>query len=202
MATTRRRFGRREAAVLLFTGTYLAAAVAAAFLRGNREFIFYIAVMAVLIAALLEVHRRVDLGAGVLWALSVWGLLHMAGGLVPVPGAGVLYNVWIIPERLKFDQVVHAYGFAVATLVCWRGLCALLADPRPRLGPLFLAAAAGMGLGALNEVVEFVATLLVPETNVGGYVNTGWDLVSNLVGSVGAAVAVAIGGRQRLASAS
>jgi hypothetical protein len=38
-------------------------------------------------------------------------------------------------------------------------------------------------------VVEFAATRLLPETNVGGYDNTGWDLVANLVGTL-AAVAV------------
>lgn len=54
----------------------------------------------------------------------------------------------------------------------------------PTLGLLTLAAAAGMGFGALNEVIEFFMTLLVPETNVGGYINTGWDLVANLVGAL------------------
>ena len=39
-----------------------------------------------------------------------------------------------------------------------------------------------MGLGGLNEVIEFAITLTLPETNIGGYINTGWDLVSNLVG--------------------
>ncbi len=34
-----------------------------------------------------------------------------------------------------------------------------------------------------NEVVEFAATLLVPNTGVGGEVNTGWDLVANFVGA-------------------
>ena len=47
---------------------------------------------------------------------------------------------------------------------------------------MVLSGAAALGFGALNEVVEFAATMLVPETNVGGYENTGWDLVSNLVG--------------------
>jgi hypothetical protein len=58
-------------------------------------------------------------------------------------------------------------------------------DPprKPRgFGSLILCGAASLGFGALNEVVEFVATLSIPETNVGGYENTGWDLVANLVG--------------------
>jgi hypothetical protein len=66
--------------------------------------------------------------------------------------------------------------------------------PRPSLGLMVLAAAAGMGLGALNELVEFVATLLIPETNVGGYLNTGWDLVANFVGASFAAAVIYLRG--------
>jgi hypothetical protein len=134
-----------------------------------------------------------------MWGLALWGLAHMAGGLVPVPvswpihgNVRVLYSLWLIPDRLKYDQVVHAWGFGVTTFVCWQGLCAILAGNRrasmkPTLGMLTLCAAASMGFGALNEVVEFAATLVVEETNVGDYVNTGWDLVSNGVGATAAA---------------
>ena len=38
----------------------------------------------------------------------------------------------------------------------------------------------------LNEVVEFIATLFL-DTNVGGYRNTGFDLIYNVVGAVIAA---------------
>lgn len=191
--------------VALFTAAYLLAAVAAAYQTGNREFVFYIAIMLILIALLAVIHRRVGLSTGVLWALSAWGLLHMAGGLVPLPSGWpydgehpVLYSLWLVPQRLKYDQVVHAFGFGVSTWVCWQGLCTAMADsPRgakqdiaPTFGLLALCVFAGMGCGAANEVVEFVATLTMPETNVGGYVNTGWDLVSNLVGCVAAAVLI------------
>jgi hypothetical protein len=52
-----------------------------------------------------------------------------------------------------------------------------------------------MGFGALNEVVEFIAVLTIPNTNVGGYENTGWDLVANLTGTVVAAVCIRLGSR-------
>jgi putative membrane protein len=48
-----------------------------------------------------------------------------------------------------------------------------------------------MGLGALNEMIEFSAVLMVPGTNVGGYYNTALDLVSNSIGAVIAIIAVA-----------
>ncbi|QDU39986.1 hypothetical protein Mal4_43400 [Maioricimonas rarisocia] len=189
--------------VIVLTMAYLIAAIIGAIATGNGEFVFYIVVMVVLIGAILVAHRRIRLSNGVLWGLSLWGLLHMAGGLVPVPQSWpihgdirVLYSWWLIPERLKYDQVVHAYGFAVTTLVCWQGLKAIvcansrLEDLRPTPGMLTLCAAGSMGFGALNEVIEFTATRIVPETNVGDYVNTGWDLVFNLLGAVGAAVGV------------
>ena len=41
-----------------------------------------------------------------------------------------------------------------------------------------------MGLGAVNEIIEFSAVLAVPETNVGGYYNTALDLVFNGSGAI------------------
>jgi uncharacterized membrane protein len=182
--------------VFLFNAAYMAAAVTGSIVQGNREFIFYIVVMVVLIGVMGLLHRRVRLTTGLLWAFSVWGLAHMAGGLCPLPSGwpyngdhAVLYSWWIIPGRLKYDQVVHAYGFGVTTLLCWHILRNALRQPdggalRPTFGMLVLCAAAGMGFGALNEVIEFIAVLTIPNTNVGGYENTGWDLVANLVGTI------------------
>ena len=64
------------------------------------------------------------------------------------------------------------------------------------LGYLLAGALVGPGgFGAINEVIEFVATLALPETNVGGYINTGWDLVANLVGATAAALIIYIGNK-------
>lgn len=187
--------------VASFTASYLAIATAGAFATGNGEFVFYIVVMVVLAGVVGLVHFRIGLPESALWALSIWGLAHMAGGLITVPDGWpthgpnqVLYSLWLIPDRLKYDQVVHAYGFGVTTWICWLGLQATLRgsgiDAVPTAGRLVLAWAAGQGFGALNEVIEFAATLLVPETNVGGYRNTGWDLVANLVGATLAVVII------------
>lgn len=194
----------------IFVGAYLCAAIAAAAYTRNTEFVFYIAVMFVLIGAVLLIHARVGLSAGLLWGLAIWGGLHMAGGLMPVPEGWpvegefrVLYSWWVIPKQasadpggwLKYDQITHAYGFGVTTWLCWQGLCGALqgnrrggAPLRPTPGLLVLVAAAGAGFGALNEIVEFVATRITI-TNVGGYENTGWDLIFN---ALGASVAAAL----------
>lgn len=186
--------------VLLFSAIYILAAGGYSFVQGNGEFIFYIVVMLVLVVALVAVHRRVRLSQSLLWCLSLWGLTHMAGGLLPIPAgrhdadvSGVLYNFWFIRDWLKYDQVIHAYGFGITTWLCWQALSARTLNVAGRPleatpGLMVLCAAAGMGFGAFNEVIEFIATLTLPETNVGGYENTGWDLVFNLIGSAAAAV--------------
>jgi putative membrane protein len=144
--------------------------------------------MLAFLVLLLATLKYTKLSQVAVWGLSVWGFLHMAGGGVPV-GDSVLYawHIWPLVDRgeeffiLKFDQVVHAFGFAVATLVMyevmsphWRGSRGLLS---------FAAFCAGMGLGALNEIVEFAAVVVFPSTGVGGYYNTGLDLVFNALGA-------------------
>ena len=205
-ATARWTKGVTSAAV--FVAAYMAAAAAGAVRTGNFEFVFYLVVMAVLAVCVIALHLRVRLSTTAVWLLAVWGALHMAGGLVPVPAdwpihgeTAVLYSWWIIPSEssgsLKFDHVVHAYGFAVATWICWEALRGAAGGVlQPGFGIAVLCALGGLGLGAVNEVVEFAATLLVPATNVGGYVNTGWDLVSNTVGGMGAGAVIVWSGRQ------
>jgi uncharacterized membrane protein len=185
-----------------FTSLYMLTAVAGSMAQGNKEFIFYIVVMLILVGAVVLVHRAARLTAALLWALSIWGLLHMAGGLVPLPKGwpyngdhAVLYSWWIIPQRLKYDQIVHAYGFGVTSWVCWHCLKSAMyrgfgIQLRPTFGLLVLSTAAGVGFGALNEVVEFIAVLTIPNTNVGGYENTGWDLVANLLGASATALII------------
>jgi hypothetical protein len=193
---------RQVLPVAACTALYLVPAAIVAAVSRNFEFVFYTGVMVALIGLVYVVDRYVTLSLGALWALSAWGLAHMAGGLVKVPAhwpansssPAVLYNLWLIPERLKFDQAVHAFGFGVTTWICWQALVAAMrryeVRPAPTWGLMVLCAAGGMGFGAMNEVVEFAATILVPQTNVGGYMNTGWDLVANLAGCTLATIAI------------
>ncbi len=195
--------------VFAFVAAYLLPATAISIRQANFEFMFYVVMMFILAAVVATVHYRVNFSTGLLWALAVWGLLHMAGGLVPVPESWpidgdirVLYSLWLAPGILKYDQAVHAYGFGTTAWACWQCLRSILATGlasaggnkpqqiKPTLGMLTLCGAAALGFGALNEVVEFAATMTIPNTNVGGYINTGFDLVANLVGVVIACIII------------
>lgn len=164
----------------------------------NSEFLFYGLVQSVLAVLVLIVHLRVKFPALVMWGLATWAVLHMMGGTVTIPRRlaepgtiNVLYNLRPRPWLPKYDQAVHVYGFFFATLAAWRAMWVASGGyERPTIGVLSLAVFVGMGLGALNEVMEFTATRLFTRTNVGGYDNTGWDLVANLIGCVLAACVV------------
>jgi putative membrane protein len=193
MHTRPRRSAGLSLPLILFVALYMIGCTIAALRQGNTEFLMYALAMVVNIALVLLVHARVHLTATALWLLAIWGALHMLGGTVPIPdryvlgdGHPVLYSLRLHPDLPRYDQLTHAFGFFSATVLCWESM-RVLVGARSRIALSVCAAIMGMGLGAVNEVIEFAATR-VTETNVGGYVNTGWDLVSNTVGAVVAGV--------------
>lgn len=177
-----------------FVAAYLIAFSIVAIIHWNYEFIFYGIVLLLEIAAVAWMDRRVRFSTAVLIALAFWGLIHMMGGTLPIPESvteptrpPVLYNLRLNPWLPKYDQVVHAFGFGVATWAAAEALERILTPGKRGVGLFFALIFIGMGLGAMNEVIEFAATHIMPGTNVGGYDNTGWDLVSNGAGAVIAA---------------
>ncbi|MBN1831868.1 MAG: DUF2238 domain-containing protein [Deltaproteobacteria bacterium] len=152
----------------------------------NYEFIMYIFVILFFLVLVLLTNNKVHYSNTSLWGLTLWGALHMAGGGVFIKG-DVLYKLILIhftESIFRYDQFVHIIGFGVATLIMFELL-------KPKLKPIKYWAAisivvvmAGLGVGAVNEIVEYIATLLVPETGVGGYDNTLLDLISDLIGAL------------------
>ena len=157
--------------------------------RKNYEFLLYIGVIIFFLALILATNKRVDYPNGVLWGLTAWALLHMSGGGLYI-GEVKVYEIILIPlsekyHIFRYDQFVHIVGFGVATLVMYYLIKPLLRPNLDRWVALSIVIVmAGLGVGALNEIVEFAATVLMPETGVGGYVNTSLDLVSDLIGAV------------------
>ena len=158
-------------------------------IAGSRLTLTYTVIVVgagLLVAAL---HVRVRFSRGVLWAVALWGLLHMAGGLIEFDGDAVLYNVDLRLGPVRYDRLVHAFGFGTTAVASWQAMRNRLAVA-PGIVAGVIAALAGMGVGALNEVVEFVMSQTM-ETNVGGYENTGYDLIANTIGCTIAGIWVA-----------
>ena len=169
--------------------------VGAAAVRGDPSAASYAAEMILLFWLVLVADRYVGFTTPLLWCLVAWAILHMTGGLVVTGHAHVLYNESLGVPGIHYDRLVHAFGFGVATAACWQALRRFPAEPVPTAGLMVLAALAGMGLGALNETAEFLMTRLSSSTSIGGYRNTGFDLISNTIGATAVATWIYVRGR-------
>lgn len=186
----------REWLLLAFNATYIVAFTTYYVLSENYEFLWYVVVLVFFFSLLIGTLRKVEFSQPILWGLSIWGLLHMAGGGIKV-GDEVLYAYLLVPLVdqgelliLKYDQFVHAFGFGVATLVARHVIDRYLLPQRKHFMYFMLLVLAGTGLGVLNEIVEFIAVIAISETGVGGYYNTALDLVFNTLGATLAALGV------------
>jgi len=181
--------------VLLFT---LAAVVlySAYFITSqNYEFMAYIAVIVFFGGLVLLTDKRVKYPTLLLWGLSTWALVHMSGGGLYI-GETRLYEFMIVTlseeyQIFRYDQFAHIYGFAVGTFLMWHLLKPLLkGTPKRWTAISIVIVMAGLGLGAFNEIEEFLITTFVPNTGVGGYINNSVDLVADLIGAMIAMVII------------
>jgi hypothetical protein len=194
----KRRPTRGEYGVGVFTVAYILGFTIWFFSIGNYEFIVYVVTMSALLLLVVLTLGKAEYTIGMLWGLSLWGLLHMAGGGVPVNDS-VLYNLHLVPLIetdgvfiLKYDQIVHAYGFGITAWVLYHLLIRHFPATRGTATALCYPALAAMGLGAVNEMIEFSAVLAIPDTNVGGYFNTALDLCFNAAGAVVAMIIIGL----------
>lgn len=166
------------AGVVVFAGWLLVGS-----LDGSDGVMRYAPTVPLLVLAVVVANHHVGFSRGVLWGFVAWECVHMAGGLIPFPDRHILYNAdWGIP-LVRWDRLVHAFGFGLATVASWQGIRRVL-PPGHGVTPgiAFLAGMCGLGFGALNEIFEFLMTLVIP-TNVGDYVDAGWDLVFDALGA-------------------
>ena len=185
--------------ILIFVLIYLIGSLFVFVSRENYEFLMYVAVIVFLFFVILLTNKKVNYPNFVLWGLSIWGLLHMlGGGLLLKGGTTRLYELILIPLSntypiLRYDQFVHLFGFGVATLIMFVLLKPFLKYPIKKYTSIsILVIMAGFGVGALNEMIEFTATVLVPNTGVGGFINTSLDLVADFIGAVLAMIYIRI----------
>ena len=165
---------------------YYVGLLALGFATGQPQAIFYLVFMAAAALVVAILYGRTRLSGLVLWGLAAWGLGHMAGGLVEV-GGSVIYEHSLGLGELRFDKLVHFVGFGFATMAAFEMVRARLAPDAPATSVAIAAWFIGVGLGGLNETLEFLITRLPTESHVGGFSNTGWDLVANALGAAVAA---------------
>jgi len=184
-------FSKAEKLVLGFTALYTAAFAVFFIRKVNIEFIAYVGVIVFIFALLYGTLDKTKLPTSILAGISLWGLMHMLGGSVQTVD-GVLYAWKIFPffdgggefYILKFDQFVHAYLYAIVALLFLHLLRNYFGNKHSQLLIGFIAIMAALGVSAINEILEFIAVLTVPDNGVGGYHNTVLDIVFNFAGAL------------------
>lgn len=157
---------------------------------GNLEFVFYGITALVIVLILHLSHKKFTYPAWIWWLFVLWIILHIIGGLVQINGHA-MYSQMLISivgdpyYILKYDQVVHSYCYFVVALILWQVVSRSFTDTRhhPTLATILVVLAAS-GIGGMNEIIEFLATVFIQDVNVGGYENTALDIVANLVGAL------------------
>jgi len=183
-----------ERGALIFTLVYLVIFTIYYIYNKNYEFLIYIAVIIILGVIVLKTLRKSGITLGGVWLLTSWGLLHLMGGSVRV-GDVNLYRYQIIHLfqgegqffLLRMDQVIHFYGFFVAAIIIYQLLAPRIRNINNSKMAIFIAWIAAMGLGALNEVIEFTLLVSLTKTGVGDLYNMGLDLVFNFFGALAGA---------------
>jgi len=182
--------------LLIVNVIYLAIFTALYVSRKNYEFLMYVGVVLFFVLFIGWLHLKYRFSFAVLCCMTIWGFLHMAGGGVIVKG-DILYGLQLVPLVLRYDQLVHAFGFGTATCLAYYCLKPNLSSSANFRAVVVLLVFIGMGLGALNEIVEFLAVLAFPDTNVGGYDNTMWDIVFNTFGAIIAVIWITVKRKNR-----
>ncbi len=175
--------------ILIFNLCILAGFFVHFFSQKNYEFVLYIGTIVFFLAVFLAANSKVYFPNALLWSLTLWSLMHLCGGAVYIRQTR-LYEIILIPLSdkypvLRYDQLVHIIGFGAATVTMFYILKPLLRpDLKTWTALSIVVISAGLGIGALNEIVECIATAIVPETGVGGYLNTALDLIADLIGAI------------------
>jgi uncharacterized membrane protein YjdF len=170
--------------------------------KQNWEFLAYVGLILFFLVLIISTNRKVNYPPIVLLGLTLWAAMHLAGGGIRI-GDSILYKQMLITLSttypiIRYDQLVHFVGFGVATLFMYYLIKPILTPDYHSRKVVFtiVILMAGLGVGALNEIIEFMVTVFVPENGVGGYINTSLDLVADLVGAIAAVIYLNIKGKK------
>ena len=155
----------------------------------NYEFLLYAVTVIVLVAIIYKTDQYFGFARIGLWLFNGWLVLHILGGLASYDGVRfydlILLDLVGAPyDILKYDQFVHFYCYFVISVLMW-SVVRKIAKPDASVPVVCVVTVlAASSVGALNEIIEFLAVVLFETQGVGGYTNTAIDLVANLAGAI------------------
>ena len=154
----------------------------------NYEFIGYWIVLVILFLVVIKLESKFKFPSWSLVLFAIWSIGHMAGGLIMI-GNTKLYDLMLIHVLgdpffiLKYDQVIHTFCYFAISILVYFVLKKYIKKSSSVL--IVFSALAALGIGLLNEVIEFGMVIFAGAADaVGGYYNTALDLVFNLIGAL------------------
>ena len=172
--------------ILFFVIGYLIIFSVLSLFDKNYEFLYYTGIMSIIIFIAVLYHKKLHLPVPVLAGFAVFGIMHVSGGNIWI-GTTKLYDFWIIPSVLKYDNLAHLVAIFFVTLAAYSLLYPHF-DKKIKQNKFLLfllLILVSLGVGAFHEILELIAVALFHvEERVGGYINNALDLVFNLIGAV------------------
>lgn len=174
---------RRHPWIVGVSAAFVVAWTLYGFATGSKLALPYLAWMVVAAVVLMYMDGRVRFSTHVLVLLSFSGFCHMAGGNLVFDDRFLYEQSWV---GVGYDHLVHVVGLGAAGLAVWESTSWMLRATSGREAALvaFLGANA---VGAVIEVGEYLATLVIAGVRVGDYTNNMQDLIANLIGALLAA---------------
>jgi len=176
-------------------GMYFSTLILTAFtiyflLVGNYEFLLYTFTLGFLIYLITISDKIFNYSQLAKWGFAVWLFGHLGGGAFKVNGQRlydtILWDILGDPYFiLKYDQAIHVFCYFVITLFIYSIIMHSTKkkwEARDSFVVGLIAFLGGMGVSALNEIIEFSTVVFFGSTGVGGYYNNALDLLFNAVG--------------------
>ena len=132
---------------------------------------------------LMYVDGRVRFSTHVLVLLCISGFCHMAGGNLVFEDLFLYEQSW---GGIGYDHLVHVIGLGTAGLAVWEATTWIL-HARSGKEAALVAFLGANAVGAVIEIGEYLATLVLSVASVGDYANNMQDLIANMVGGLLAA---------------
>jgi len=155
----------------------------------NYEFLLYAITVIILVAVIYKTDQYFKFEQVGLWLFNVWLILHILGGLASYQGLRfydlVLLNLIGDPYYiLKYDQFVHFFCYVAMAILMWSVVQKIAKKNANSVAVCVVTILAASSIGAVNEIIEFLAVIALGTDGVGGYTNTAIDLVANLIGAI------------------
>lgn len=154
----------------------------------NTEFMIYAGVLIPVIVLLHRTDRLFAYAEIALWGFVLWILLHVIGGLVSFQGVR-MYDFMLLEligepySVLRYDQFVHVYCYVVISMLLYSVVGSIVTENASKVTIAVVTILAASGVGALNEIIEFVPVVAFDSDGPGGYTNTAIDIVANFIGA-------------------